>query len=652
MTSRRGIAYFFRESSANGSRSRKTLLALVCALALPLFGLEILQAGTIFTVNSTADLPDADPLDGVAQTTNGLCTLRAAVMQANYSGGGTIILPAGTYTITRVHYDDNAIAGDLDISADTVIQGAGSGVTILDGNGSVTHDRVFQVLSTVQNLTLSGMTIRNGESISTNDSPGGGGLYIEGAAHVLLSDVIFENNTGQNGGGVYANFTSTGGSIEMDNVIVRSNSAAWGGVGEGGAVRVYMPSSQSQFILKDSQIYGNTADGTGGGLFVDGSAGIQWTIQHCEIYSNTAASGGGIGNFVPLALSDSYLHNNSVTFDGGAMEAFSPIVMSRTTLNANSAARFGGGIFSLQDGANPAYSDFCHIEDSTLSGNFATYGGAIYHDGFITPTSRLHIINSTVTGNAVSKNGDGGGIYIYGGRTELLNATVAYNRVQLGLFPLGIGKGAGLFIHAGAGDTNITFFAQNSLIANNARGNGVMLDTPDDGFTTHDGTNSAAVLGELAFDLIRTTTNFFISGPQGGNIFGQDPLLGPLQDNGGPTMTHALMPGSPAINAANANAPTLDQRNFVRFDAPDIGAFEFGGKAIRITSIARLTNGQVVLQGVGVPFATHHVQASPALGSSSFTTIGPVTADGTGTLQYNDAGAVGLTRRFYQLTYP
>jgi hypothetical protein len=352
-------------------------------------------------------------------------------------------------------------------------------------------------------------------------------------------------------------------------------------------------------------------------------------------------------------MSDSYLHNNSVTFDGGAIEAFSPMVMWRTTLNANSAGRYGGGIFNLQTADYPAYSEFCHIERCTLSGNFASYGGAIYHDGFITRTSLLHVVNGTLSGNSAGKNGGGGGLYIYGGQTQLLNSTVANNRVLLGfgLHP-GTGKGGGLFIYASAGDTNTTFFAQNSLIANNARGNGITLDTPDDGFTTNDGTNSGAVTGMLAFDLIRTTQNFFISGPQGDNIFDQDPLMGPLQDNGGPTQTQALMPGSPAINAANINAPTLDQRGFVRPDSPDIGAFEFGGEAIRITSITRLKNGQVALQGVGVPSAIHHVQASPALGPSSFTTIADVTADGTGALQYNDAAAAGLIRRFYQLTYP
>src|SRR5947208_8337718 len=123
--------------------------------------------GSTYVVNSTADEPDADPADGVCGTASGDCTLRAAIMQANFATGpNTIIVPSGMYLITRVGYDDDALVGDLDIKHDLTIQGAGSGATIIDGNGSVTHDRVFKILSTVQNVTLSGMTIRKGESLS------------------------------------------------------------------------------------------------------------------------------------------------------------------------------------------------------------------------------------------------------------------------------------------------------------------------------------------------------------------------------------------------------------------------------------------------------------------------------------------------------
>jgi hypothetical protein len=540
------------------------------------------MVASTYTVNNTADLPDTDPVDGVCKTINNTCTLRAAIMQANFTGGAnTIILPAGTYTLTRVGYDDDAIVGDLDIKHDLTIQGAGSSATIVDGNGSVTHDRVFQILSTVQNATLRGMTIRNGSSLaSTVGVIGGGGLYIEGTGQVQLSDVIFDSNTGQNGGGIYANFSSLGGSLELDHVVVHANTVIAGGVGAGGGVYAHIPSSSSQVIVRDSKVYGNVADGTGGGIYVDGNSTAQWSIQRSEIYSNTAASGGAIGNFVPLNMSDSHVHDNHANFDGGAMEAFAPYTISRTALDTNSAGRFGGGIFTLPTSGGTQEFEFAHVEQSTLSGNSAKYGGGIYHDGFITPTALINLINTTVSGNSAGKDGGGGDLYLYSGHMQLLNSTVLSNRVLLGFPIAGTGIGGGLYIFGDPTESGDTFIAQNSLIANNARGNGITLDTPDDGYTTHDSTNHTAgtVTGNLGFNLIKTTTNFFISGPQGGNIVGQDPLLGPLQNNGGSTQTHALLPGSPAIDTASAiGAPAQDQRGYTRIGAPDIGAFEFGG---------------------------------------------------------------------------
>ena len=581
-------------------RGRRAFAKRASALAVGLIFVALASpalAANTYVVNSTADLPDADPADGICAASTGVCTLRAAIMQANFvAGPSTIIVPSGLYLITRVGYDDDALVGDLDLKHDMTIQGAGSGATIIDGNGSVTHDRVFKIRSTVQNVTLSGMTIRNGESLPTptptpTPSPtptpralGGGGLYIEGASQVHLSDVIVDSNTGVNGGGIYANFSSQGGSLELHHVIVRANTVTSGGVGAGGGVFAHLPSSLGGFAVQDSQVYSNTADGTGGGLYVDGNTTAHWTILRSEIYSNTAASGGGIGNSVPLAVFDSHLHDNHVTFDGGAMEAFAPFAMTRTTLDANSAGRFGGAIFSLKTSAYPGYTNFAYIVESTLSGNSAENGGGIYHDGFIYPDSLMTLISSTLSGNAVSLYG--GAIYQYAGHTQLLNATVASNRVQLPIHCPCPGIGGGLYIYADASDID-TFIARNSLIANNARGNGITLDTLDDGFTTHDNVNftPGAVTGNLGYNLIRTTTNFYISGPQGGNITGQDPFLGPLQNNGGSTQTRALLTGSPAIDAGapagctdDLGVPlTTDQRGYLRSGGCDMGAFEFGG---------------------------------------------------------------------------
>jgi len=140
-------------------------------------------SGSTYTVNSTLDEPDGDPADGQCLSSpGGYCTLRAAIMQANYQAGAdTIRLPAGSYTLTRAGYDATALLGDLDISDDLTLQGAGSAVTTVDGNGAVTGDRVFQVLTTTLHLYLSGLTIRHGQARDPIDSDGrnGGGIQLD-----------------------------------------------------------------------------------------------------------------------------------------------------------------------------------------------------------------------------------------------------------------------------------------------------------------------------------------------------------------------------------------------------------------------------------------------------------------------------------------
>lgn len=535
-----------------------------------------------FVVNSTLDEPNPDPSTGVCDSTpSHKCTLRAAVMVADFvSGPSTIKLPSGVFQLTRSGYDDAALVGDLDIQKDVTIQGTGSSATIIDGNGGTTHDRVFQVLSTAQNVTLSGITIRHGESRSNpGGAIGGGGLYIEGKGDIQLSDVILDSNTALNGGGIYADFSTQGGSLTLDKVVVHANTATVGGVGAGGGVYAYLPAAFSQLTIQDSRVYSNTTDGTGGGLYVNGNTAGQWSITRSEIYSNTAVAGGAIGNFAPLTLSDSRLHNNSASSDGGAIEAFAPIIILRTTLDANTAGRFGGGLFDIQDGGT--VQEFAHIEASTLSGNAAQYGGAIYHDGYPTPSSLLMLLNSTLNGNvAFRRNGvtgtsDGGGIYVYGGQVQLLNATIAYNVANPGFsLQSHVARGAGVFIT----DTAQLTIA-NTIIGKNTENNGITLATADDCF-------SYGSTGTLAYDLIFSMTNCSVTGSQGGNIVGQDPLLGPLQNNGGPTQTQALQSGSPAIDAGapagctndTGAGLTTDQRGGPRpiNGRCDIGAFEYG----------------------------------------------------------------------------
>lgn len=571
------------------TRSRRLLIsptiAGACALLLLVLPVPLRAApkGSTFNVNNTLDEPNVDAsLGNCVSTPSGQCTLRAAIQAANFVAGPNLItVPSGTFALTRAGYDDEALVGDLDIKHDLTIQGAGSGATIIDGNGSVTNDRVFQIIAS-SNVTMTGMTIQNGKSLSSTVGViGGGGLYMEGTGHLQLSNVIFDSNTGLNGGGIYSNLSAQGGSITMANVILHANRAIAGGVGAGGGVFAYLPSSNNGFIIQDSTIYSNTADGTGGGLYVSGNTSIQWSIQHSQIYSNTATAGGAIGNLLPLVLSDSTFHGNHASSDGGALEAFAPFAIYRSTMDSNSAGRFGGAIFDLQDSPLASYREFVHIEQSTMNGNAAQYGGGIYHDGYIVPTSTLTLLNSTVSDNIAFRPGggtgssDGGGIYVYGGQAQLLNATIAYNYANPGItIQSHVARGGGVFITATA-----TLTAFNSVIGNNLRTNFIQTPIADDCFST-------GTVGELAYDLIFTTTNCFVTGPQGGLVVGHDPLLGPLQNNGGPTQMRALLASSPAIDTGapggctdDHGAPlTTDQRGFHRpFGAHcDIGAYERG----------------------------------------------------------------------------
>jgi CSLREA domain-containing protein len=574
--------------------SRRASALLAQALAAIAFAAAVLSqppahaapAGLSLVVNNTADLPDPDASHPVCATASTQCTLRAAVQDANFAGApSTITVPAGTYVLTRPGYDDNALVGDLDIAHDLTIVGAGAGQTIVDGNGAVTGDRVFQVLSTAQNVSMSGLTVRNGMSLSsTVGAIGGGGLYIESTGYVTLTNLVVENSAGATGGAVYANFNPYGGSLALDKVTLRGNVATTAG-GNGGGAYAHLPSSYSRLIVQDSQVYSNSADVYGGAFYVDGDAGASWTILGSELFSNTATYGGAIGNFVPLLLSASRVHDNRVSSDGGAIYAFAPLAIGLTTMQGNAAQRYGGAIADFQNHAYAGYLTFDRIAQSTLTGNYATYGGAVFHDGYLTAGSELVLLNSTVSGNTAGQLG--GGVYVISAQASLANATLAGNLVHP---PLGVpGLGAGLYITASS-----TFTAQNSLLAYNVVRYTVVTWHPDDCY-------SYGTTGSLAFNLIQTNTNCFITGPQTGNIIGQDPLLGPLAYNGGPTPTHALLPGSPAIDAGalagctyDTGFPlTTDQRGFHRpvkgstSVRCDIGAYEFYPDALFLPLIRR-----------------------------------------------------------------
>jgi CSLREA domain-containing protein len=380
-------------------------------------------AGTTYTVNSTADTPDADVGSPACADATGKCTLRAAIMQANFTAGAdTIKLPAGTFTLTRPGDDDGAILGDLDITDSVTIVGAGSAKTIIDGNGAITHDRVFQVLSTATDTTLRDLTIRNGKK-TANTFDEGGGLYWDGGGGRLnLTRVVVSGNRASYGGGLFLSYSPSGDAVTLNQVVVRSNTAT---AAAGGLAATF--DNSAGFDLVHSQVYGNTAY-QGGGVYLFGNPSFglgSVLIEDSSISSNSASINAGMENDAVSAshpvtvLNSSFHNNNSAVYQGGAITNTGTLAVSGSTLNANSAgtktSALGGGGALYQYGLGSVT-----FTNDTLSGNTATIqGGGIDAES----GTSASLTNVTLSGNSAPA---GGGIYSGSTSVALTNTLVAH----------------------------------------------------------------------------------------------------------------------------------------------------------------------------------------------------------------------------------
>lgn len=277
------------------------------------------------------------------------------------------------------------------------------------------------------------------------------------------------------------------------------------------------------------------------------SSNARITIHQCLISNNTNTA---IINTGTMSIVDSTISNNMF---GGVINNGS-MMITRCTISGNSAS-LGGGINNN--------SGSLTVTNSTINRNLAFnnpgqgLGGGIYNNASMT------ISNCTISGNLAggspSGNGAGGGI-VNTGNLEILSSTVADNAAS-GLI---VASGGGI-VGIGSTIANSTIIALNSAFG--ARNN----YGPD-----FDGT-----LQSMGYNIIGNNLDASISsqptdqiGTPGAPI---DPGLGPLADNGGPTFTQALQPGSPAINRGDPAAPPQDQRGYGRVGLPDVGAFEFQG---------------------------------------------------------------------------
>lgn len=257
-----------------------------------------------------------------------------------------------------------------------------------------------------------------------------------------------------------------------------------------------------------------------------------------------------------LNLSGVTIRNGRAVF-GGGISSNGTLNIARSVITENTAiSNIAGGIDSRNVGSGASLT----LIDSTVSGNSSPVdGGGIWNSGSLT------IVNSTISGNVAGENG-GGVFSIASSPSGLIRSSTIVNNVADNDNNR-TGIGGGIYLDFG---TNLLL--GHTIIANNqARGNPDFGDCP------------VQQIQSEGYNLIENTTRCVFSGDTGTNITGQDPRLGLLQNNGGPTPTHSLLAGSPAINAGasgcvDATGGTLasDQRGVARPQNRrcDIGAFE------------------------------------------------------------------------------
>jgi hypothetical protein len=479
--------------------------------------------------------------------------LRTLINEA--APGDTIMIPAGIITLTGVPGEDENAGGDLDILKDLTIQGAGPGpgVTTIHG-GAI--DRVFDIIGDVA-VTIRDLTITGGSAGDNSSINFGGGIFNDGGRLSVVNCVVSANSTIEFGGGI----ANLGGTLTVTGSTLSGNFADFGSGG--------IDNFAGTLTVTNSIVTGNTAGGFGGGM---GNFGGTLTVTNSTLSANVAAGdSGGIDNEEgTLTVTNSIVTGNTAGgFGGGIRNLGGTLTVTGSTLSGNFADFDGGGIDNE--------GGVLFLTNSTVSGN--TAGG--FGGGMGDFEGTVIITNSTLSGNAA--RGDGGGISeAGGGTTELKNVTITNNAADSDSD--GIGDGGGV------SNSDGTVNLKNTMIAGNTDAGG-------------QGPDCFGTLASQGFNLIQSTTGCSIGGVTTGNVTGVSPNLGPLSSNGGPTQTHALLPGSPAIDTGDtADCPSTDQRGIVRPQDGngdgsalcDIGAYEVAsGSAPRLTNLS--TRAQVGL---------------------------------------------------------
>ena len=341
-----------------------------------------------------------DTADGTCGPSD--CSLREALIFANpVPGFDTILVPAGTYKLTRTGQNENdSLLGDLDIHDDVAIIGEGAETTIIDG---IQADRVFHTFPNIQ-VVFEGLRITGGRALNA------GGIAIA-ASEVTFRDSVVTGNAAtsqsfdpdRGGGGIY----NTAGTLNLENTTVSNNTAG----SAGGGIHVQGPHAVTH--ISGSTIDGNTVRDGGGGIYAVNGGVL--TLDNSVVSNNIgSAQGGGImARDIVVIISDSTFSDNiggdaslASGRGGGIYADTSDVTIERSSFDGNDSGA-GGGI-GFADGPRLI------IRDSTISSNIASGGGGIFFVVGLTARNngldeaRFLITDSTVSNNGAA--GTGGGI--------------------------------------------------------------------------------------------------------------------------------------------------------------------------------------------------------------------------------------------------
>ncbi|MFI5457323.1 MAG: choice-of-anchor Q domain-containing protein [Isosphaerales bacterium] len=519
---------------------------------------------------------------------------------ANAQGGAIFNAPGGVLTASGSTFNnDSALAATGGAAAGGAIENLGGVMTLTNdtftlclaqggasgSGGAIDNASTFNIDSSVNkagsasivNVTISANTVLSGAGESPAPATSGAGLENDAGANLTLYNTIVANDVG--GPDVVNLGTVTGG----NNMVPTSTGLAAGVVtitdnpllgplqNNGGLTPTLAPAGQSAALDNGDNLFAPTIDQNGSPRIIGGQVDIGAVEYSGPIYVlNTNDSG---GDSLRSALETAALYPNStVVFDpslaGQTITLSSEVLLQHDVVidaSATPGVIISGGntnrVFEVNAGVTVT------LRDLTIENGSAASGGGILNNGTLTLVSTtlakntasasggavendgtLTVIDSTIAGNAAGASG--GGIDNTSTLT-LQSTTIAGNSAASG---------------GGVSGTKGSISASNTIIAANTAANGQ--------------SDLGAVLNSLGNNLIGNPSG--ASGLTAHDLAKLDPKLGPLQNNGGPTPTLALLPGSPAIDAGtNTSTLTNDQRGLPRIvnGAIDIGAFELQNSA-------------------------------------------------------------------------